>query len=195
VQFHGCIGGQVFCSTVRLKGLVYACRAYRVSVWSERRPRVLRGPVACQWERKGCAGADCIADVSACLREALKLTTSIRLKLFSFGSGTESPLDGFQSHYQSALVQKWSSDHKIAGNKKPKDTLSLGVPRYFGARDGIEILATGCVFTWFVIWWCVHRPPKRPPKLKVHPQQADFHLMPRGWLSFEPSDERLVRPM
>ena len=81
---------------------------------------MLRGPVACQGERKGCAGADCIADVSVCLREALKLTIKIRLKLFSFGSGTESPLDCFQSHYQSALVQKWSSDHKIAGNKKPQ---------------------------------------------------------------------------
>ena len=34
-----------------------------------------------------------------------------------------SPLDGFQSHCRSVLVQKWSSDHKIAGNKKPQGNI------------------------------------------------------------------------
>ena len=42
-------------------------------------------------------GSRQVADVSACLREALKLKTVFRLKLFSAGAGTESQLDGFQS--------------------------------------------------------------------------------------------------
>ena len=48
--------------------------------------------------RKGCARGQSVADVSACLREALKLKTGFRLKLFSAGAGTESQLDCFQSH-------------------------------------------------------------------------------------------------
>ena len=59
--------------------------------------KVLRGPVARLGKRKGCVGAGSVADVSACLREALKLKTVFRLKLFSAGAGTESQLDGFQS--------------------------------------------------------------------------------------------------
>ena len=85
-----------------------------------------------------------MADASACLREALKLKAGFRLKLFSAGAGTESPLDCFQSNDQSALVQKWSSNHKIAGNKKPPRTHgSLGVSRYFGAQRRNRTADTG----------------------------------------------------
>ena len=49
---------------------------------------MLRGPVARLGKRKGCAGVGSVADVSACLREALKLKTVFRLKLFSAGAGT-----------------------------------------------------------------------------------------------------------
>ena len=64
----------------------------------ERRSGGFRGPVACQGGRKGCAAGQSVADVSACLREALKLKAGFRLKLFSTGAGTESQLDCFQSH-------------------------------------------------------------------------------------------------
>ena len=71
----------------------------------------------------------------------------MRLKLFDFGSGTESPLDGFQSHCRSDLVQKWSRNGpdaiKSQAIKNPKDTLFLEVSRYFGAQRRNRTADTG----------------------------------------------------
>ena len=45
---------------------------------------MLRGSVVCLGEQKGCAGADCIASVSACLREGSQADNLNEIKTIRF---------------------------------------------------------------------------------------------------------------
>jgi len=58
--------------------------------------------------------------------------------------------------------------------------LFLGVSRYFGARDGIELLATGRVLTG-LYWFCaVSVPPNMPPERKVPLSSGRFSNHAQG---------------
>lgn len=70
------------------------CRAYRVTLRADEKEklgRLLRAPVACRGRREGNAGPDCIADVSACPREALRVAIQIDFKISNFGYSPVNP--------------------------------------------------------------------------------------------------------